>query len=145
MIEAVGLDVLGNVATDQPHLVIFDAAIGVVERDRPFAQALHLAADQHDAALERVEYLIFVPRLAILSNQPLIIVLPIGSSFLLAFSRKSPRTSVAFPPNSSISRPTPTRHLYRFEPCDSSGTSCCSIFFTRAVYCAATAVQPLLA
>ena len=62
------------ISQTSPSLI---AAVGVVERQRALAQALHLAADQHDAALERVEHFVLVPRLAILRDQPLVVVLAI--------------------------------------------------------------------
>ena len=84
MVELVGLDVFGDVAADQPDFAVLDAAVGVVQRQRAFAQALHLAADQHDAALERVEHFVLAPRLAILGDQPLVVVFAVGSVFFLA-------------------------------------------------------------
>ena len=56
----------------EPHLAALDAAVGFVHRDRAGAQALHLAAHQHDAALQRVEHFVVVAGLAILGDQPLV-------------------------------------------------------------------------
>ena len=72
------------ISQTSPSLI---AAVGVVQRQGPFAQAFHLAADQHDAALERVEHFVFVSGLAILGDQAFVIVLPIGSRFFLGLGR----------------------------------------------------------
>jgi len=80
MVEAVGLDVLGDVAADQPDLAVLHPAVGLLKRDLARTQALHLAADQADAALQRVEHREIVSRLAILGNRPLAVTILGGGS-----------------------------------------------------------------
>ena len=61
-------------AADEPNFVAFDPAVGFVERELAAAEALHFAAHQHDAALERVEHHVIVPRLAVLGDDALVLV-----------------------------------------------------------------------
>ena len=87
MVELVGLVVFGNVAAEQPDLAAIDAAVGLVERHPPAAEALHLAADQRDAALERVEDLVVVAGLAIFRHHLLgrfVVGLALGLCLALA-------------------------------------------------------------
>jgi hypothetical protein len=50
-VELVPHRVFGDVAAVQPHLVAFDAGVGVLQVGDAGAQALHLRAGKHDAAL----------------------------------------------------------------------------------------------
>ena len=51
-----------------------DAAISFFERKLPIAQAFHLAAGQHNAALKCVEYEVVVPSFAILGDDAFVLV-----------------------------------------------------------------------
>jgi len=68
MIEPIGLKVLLNIAVDKPDLTIFDLRIGLCKRAAAFAQALHFASDQNDAALIRIKNFVIMSGLAVLAN-----------------------------------------------------------------------------
>ena len=68
MIELVGLGVFGNVAADEPDFVVFYPSVGLFERDVAFAQTLHLAADQRQAALQGIDDQEILVGLAILGD-----------------------------------------------------------------------------
>jgi hypothetical protein len=87
MIEAIGLDVLGNVAAHQPDFTGSHPPVRFVERQFAVAQALDLAADQRNAALERFEDFILVPCATILRDQPLVVVGFIGGFLRRFFGR----------------------------------------------------------
>jgi hypothetical protein len=72
VVVAVRLGVFGDVAADQPDFVPFDARVGFLQRNLAVAQALHLAADQDDAAFEGVEHREIVRGLAILGDHPIV-------------------------------------------------------------------------
>ena len=50
MIPGICVDVLLDIASDQPNFVLLDARISFVQRDFAFTKALDLAAAEHDAA-----------------------------------------------------------------------------------------------
>jgi hypothetical protein len=82
VVEAVGFHVLLDVATEQPEFVAAQAAVGLGQRNGPGAQALHLAADEHDPALERLQHQVVMSRLAVLRDDPLVVVLAVGGCIL---------------------------------------------------------------
>ncbi len=59
------LRVFGDIATDEPEGRAAHASIGFLELAFAIAEALDLAAAEDDAAFERLEDIVFVPRLAI--------------------------------------------------------------------------------
>ena len=98
MVHPVGLQILGNVAAHQPDFALRDAAVGFVERQPASAQTFHLAADQHDAAFERVDHLVFVPCAAVLGDRPLVVVLAVrGGLFFRLFLGVRRGRSCSFP------------------------------------------------
>lgn len=68
MIESIGLDILRNIATDEPNFVLFDLGIRLVQGYLAVAQAFYFASHQDDAAFQRIEHQIVVPGFAILRN-----------------------------------------------------------------------------
>ena len=62
VVELVGVAVLLDIAAHQPDFVAFDAAVRLLHRHVAVAEALHFAAGQDDAALQRVEHEIIVAR-----------------------------------------------------------------------------------
>src|SRR5262249_32856405 len=61
----VGLRILGDVAAEEPQLAVADAGVGLVERALVVPQALDFGPLEDDAALELVENVVFVRRLAV--------------------------------------------------------------------------------
>ena len=55
---------------DQPQLVVDDPAVGLVEAGLRFAQGLHLAAPQHEAALQLLEDLEVAPGQSVGGEHP---------------------------------------------------------------------------
>ncbi len=84
MIQLIGLHVLRDFAADQPHFTIFDPPVRLLQREMPCAQAFHLAAHEHNAALQRVEHFVLVAGLAVLGDEALVVVLANGGGFFLA-------------------------------------------------------------
>ena len=68
VIESVGLEVLGNIAAQQPHFVVLHLGVGFFQRHVAGAQTLHLAAHQNNAALQRVENQVVMAGFAVLRN-----------------------------------------------------------------------------
>src|SRR5688572_27366079 len=68
VVELVPPRVLGDVAVDEPDLAPLDLGIGVFETGARFAEALHLGAGQHQAALDGVEDEVLVMRAAIAAD-----------------------------------------------------------------------------
>ena len=64
----------------------FDAAVGFVEREPAGAEALHFAADEHDAAFERIEHRVVVPGLAVVGDDALVLVVGFGLAWLFRLS-----------------------------------------------------------
>ena len=85
---------------------LVDSAVGLVERKRAGAEALHLAAHEHDAALERVEHMVVVPGLAVVGDDPLVLVGILLVGFLVLFGHRSQHTILHF---SRPLRKTPVR------------------------------------
>lgn len=105
VIELVGLRVFGNVAADEPHLARLHAGVRFFERDFAVAQAFHFAADEHDAAFQSVEHFVLVTRAAVLSDQPLVVVLLVGASlafFFAMFGRERQADVRPFPPFAGV-------------------------------------------
>ena len=89
VIQHVRMAIFGNIAADQPELAVLDPAVGLGQRYLAVAQTLHLAANQHDTALDRIKHRVIVPRLAILRDRPLILarLLGGGAIFLVLLGR----------------------------------------------------------
>src|SRR5581483_5584247 len=68
MIEAPGLQILGDVGVDQPELAAARIRIGLGDRGFARAQRLHLAAGERDAGLELLADLVVEARLAVLGD-----------------------------------------------------------------------------
>src|SRR5262245_55528493 len=75
VIERVRIVVFRDVGADEPDFVLVDAAIGFIERESAGAKALDFTANENDAALERVEHQIVMPGLAVIRDNPLVLVL----------------------------------------------------------------------
>jgi hypothetical protein len=82
VIEPVRLGIFGNVAADQPDFIVLDARVGFFQRHVAIAQALDLAADQDDAAFERVEYGVVVSGLAVVRDDLVVGRGGVGGLFL---------------------------------------------------------------
>ena len=65
MVHAVGLEVFLDVAAHQPDFASQYPSVRFLDRDVAIPQTLDLAAVQNDSALERINYFILVPSLAI--------------------------------------------------------------------------------
>ncbi len=65
VVHPVGLQVLGDVAAEQPDLVAVDLGIGIFEVRLAVAQALDLGAGQDEARLDLLQQLVIVPRAAV--------------------------------------------------------------------------------
>ena len=60
-----GLGVFGDVAIDEPDFVIINTRIGFFDGDLIVADAFDFAAGEHNATVNFVEHIIFVPRAAV--------------------------------------------------------------------------------
>src|SRR5438270_10279263 len=78
MIEAVGHGVFGDVGVDEEDLAVLRMSIGFGDVGLPVAQALHLAAHQHQSSFKRGLDEIEMPRLAIVGDHPMIGVFLLG-------------------------------------------------------------------
>jgi hypothetical protein len=86
VVEAVGLDILGDVAAHEPDFVLLDARVSFLQRKATGAEAFHFAADEHDAAFQRFDDFVLVAGFAVEGDEPLVVVLAIGGGiFLTAF------------------------------------------------------------
>jgi hypothetical protein len=82
VVEQAGLGVLGNIAANQPELVVADLRLRLFDRDLAVANAFHLAAAKYDPAFELVQNLVLVRRPPIAANTAGILV---GGLFRLVF------------------------------------------------------------
>ena len=102
VVQPVRFDVLLNVTAQQPDLAVFDLGVRFGQRTAPFTQAFHLAAHQDDAALERVEDDVVVPRFAVLADDLqtvllrvfLFVVVLFGSRRKLTFSTRAGKSGI---------------------------------------------------
>ena len=68
MVEAVGLQVFGDVGVEEEHLLARRAGIGLADGRLALAQRLHLRAGERDAGLVGLDDLVVEPRLAVVGD-----------------------------------------------------------------------------
>ena len=68
VIEAVGLQIFGDIGVEEPDLAALLARIALPDRRLAAAQRLHLGAGQRDAGLEGLADLVVEARLAVVGR-----------------------------------------------------------------------------
>ncbi len=68
MVEAIGLQIFGNVGIHEHQLAIFDRGIALGDGRLATAQGLHLGAREHEPGLDRVDDLEIVAGLAVIGR-----------------------------------------------------------------------------
>src|SRR5205823_11014873 len=83
VVDQTGLWIDGDVAAHQPQLAVTDPRKSLIQRDFAVAQALDFASFEHDAALDRIQHLVLMPRAAIRADRLLVRVVALA---LVGFS-----------------------------------------------------------
>ena len=100
VVHAIGLEVFGNVAANQPDLAVADLGIGIFQIRFTPSQALDLCSGQHDTGLDSLQEFIVVTGAAIRAT----ILMPKSSALAAAFALLLSFLAIANPKPPGFSR-----------------------------------------
>ena len=94
VVPLVCLRVLRDVASHQPELPVTDPSVSFLQGDLPISQALDLAPDQLDPALQGLQHIKTMASLAILGDRALVRRLVLGFFLFLASHGSTPEGGI---------------------------------------------------